>query len=48
VPPKVFGLVDDYRLLGNVAVLNKHLFDVPVLLFPLQPIAPFEQEDTLT
>ena len=34
--------------LGNVAVLNEYLFDVPVLLLTLQPVATFEHEDALT
>src|SRR5499426_235701 len=33
--------------LGNVAVLDEHLFYVPVLLLTLQPVAAFEQEDAL-
>src|SRR5262245_8601923 len=32
---------------GNIAILKEDLFDVPVLLLALQPVAAFEYEDTL-
>src|SRR6266850_6089386 len=33
--------------LGDVAVLDEHLFHVPILLFTFQPVAAFEYQDAL-
>jgi hypothetical protein len=32
---------------GHIAVLDEHLFDAPVLGFPRQPVAAFQQQNAL-
>src|SRR5262245_49159621 len=42
-----FSLLVVPGFLGNIAVPDKNLFYIPILLFPFQPVAAFEEEDAL-